>query len=103
MLTFLRLVKDDSIGILMPQFQKILEDKAIASCTDMQKSMQCVFGGKLVAGKQHLFLLPGSNLTSIPSGRLARKHSETVYARCVVLAKSALSEETRMIIEQGII
>ena len=103
MLTFLTPVKEDSLGILMPQFLKALKNKGITSFgTDMQKSMQRVFGEKLVTGKQHIFLRPGSKLTSIPSGRLARKHPEAVYVRCIVLAKSALSEETCMILEQGI-
>ena len=103
MLTFFRQVKEDSFGILMPQFLKTLNRKGIASENDLQKSMQRVFRDKLVAGKQHIFLVPGSKRTSIPSGRLARKNAETVYARCIVLQKSALSAETCTILEKGII
>ena len=44
------------------------------------------------------FLRPGSNLATIPSGRLARKHLET---RCVLLAKSTLGKETCRKLEQG--
>lgn len=99
-LTFLKPVKD-SFAILMPQLIKRLKNKGVLQIADLQKAMHCVFGESLETGKQHAFLRPGSRLSTIPSGRLARKHLEVIYGRCVLLAKSSLSKETCKLLEQG--
>ena len=99
-LTFLKSIKLDSFAILVPQLVKQLKKKG-SEITNLQRAMEIIFGESLVKGKQHAFLKPGSQLSAIPCGRSARKHPQVVYARCVILAKSALSKETCRLLEQG--
>ena len=100
MLIFIRKVRD-GYAILVQQLVTYLKKEGVTVKYDLSRALSTVYESNLAERKQHMFLKPGSGATVIPSGRMACKHPNIVYARCVVLNKSCLSEETCENLEQG--
>lgn len=90
MLTFIRKVRD-GYAILVQQLVTHQKKKrgGVTVKYDLSRALSTVYDSSLSARKQHVFLKLGSGATVIPSGRMARKHPDTVYARCV--AKQVMS------------
>lgn len=101
-LTFLRPVKI-FFGVLVQQLANHLKGKEVVLEAEhnLTRSLTTVYGESLVMGKQYMFLRPGSKLATIPTGRSARKHPQSVYARCVLIPKSSIHVESRRKLEQG--
>ena len=66
-------------------------------------SLEKAFGERAKAQIQTIFLKPGSHLTYVPSGRVARSaaSTDTVFRRAVFVWQSAISQEVRQILQKG--